>query len=344
MSLDPIRTAVIGCGSRGNKHIQAAFQRDALEIVCVCDTAAERAKKCAADWDVPVYGDPEEIFADNRIEAVSIVTNVSGHLPLATKALAAGKHLIVEKPLGDDVGEARKFVTQSQQGDRVVYVSFQNRFKAQLAEIKKHAENLDPVQIFWGRSRGMMKPQHLNPHPFSGIMDVCAHDFDMVRWFMGRNPIAVTAVLRRNTFTETTDAVDVLSALLDFGDGRSATLVNSIGAREIGDKCDISGRGGNLSLTAAGKLTGVYFPPGDAEGDKRPMNFAAVEERNPDIGLQRAFQAEVREGTPSDAAGPSDGLDSLLLTLACLRSAEQRRRVELSEITHNITHAGCLAP
>jgi len=327
-----IKTAVIGCGARSEGHLTASDKSVGLDIVYVCDKDATRAESTAKAHGVGFADDYHKVLADDKTEAVIIVTDVGSHVRIAQDAIRAGKHVIVEKPLGDNINEAQKLVAAVEVSPIVCAVSFQSRFMGYMARLKEAASSIDPVQIFFGRQRGMMKPQFLNPSPFCGIMDVCAHDFDLVAWFMGRQPLATTAILRRNTFTPDTGAADIISALLDFGDGRTATVVSSIGANEIGLKCDIVGVRGNATLTSAKELTGVQFAEYESDGAKKTIPFNPPEKTNPDTEFQKAFARKIRGQGTSQAATVKDGLNSLLVTLACLKSSEENRRVELAEL------------
>lgn len=330
--MTPVTTGIIGCGPRSYGHAKAAREGGALRVVYACDIRRDRMERAAAEWGVTGVEDYRAILADPAVEAVNVVTDVANHLPIVRDALRAGKHILCEKPFGDDIAVARVLAAEAARSDRVTAISFQLRFSDAYAAVKDAAETIDPVQVFLGRSRGMMKPQFLNASPFCGIMDFLAHDFDLVAWLMGRAPEAVTAVLRRDTFARNTGTADAMSVLVDFGDGRSATLVSSIGAAEIGEKCDVTGAAGNVRLERGGARHGVRFQPGQSDGPKEPVPFREPSGLNPDTSLQRAFATEVRGGPRSRLARFSDGLHSLLLTLACLESAAIRRRVCLSEV------------
>lgn len=330
--MTPVTTAIIGCGPRSYGHAKAAREGGALQVRYACDILPDRLAKAVAEWGVKGVEDYRVILADPAVEAVNIVTDVGNHLPIVRDALRAGKHVLCEKPFGDDIAAARALADEAARSRLVTCISFQLRFADAYASLKSAAASIDPVQAFLGRSRGMMKPQFLNPSPFCGIMDFMAHDFDLAAWLMGRAPEAVTAVLRRDTFTRSTGAADTLSVLVDFGDGRSATLVSSIGAAEIGEKCDITGAAGNVRMERGGARYGVRFQPTQSDGPKEPIELTGAAGLNPDIALQRAFAAEVRGGAPSRLARFSDGLHSLLVTMACLESAVSRRRVCLSEV------------
>ena len=331
--MDKLPIAIIGCGNRAKSHGSAATEGGLMQVRYACDIIRERAEAAAEAWGATPCLDYRQVLADDAVEAVSIVTNVEAHLPIALDAIRAGKHIIVEKPLGDTVSQAREFVALAEASDRVCYVSFQLRFGAMNQVVKAHARTIDPVQILFERQRGMMRPVFLKPSPFCGIMDVVAHDFDQVVWLMGRHPIAVTAAVRRNTFTLDTDAADTCSALLDFGDQRAGIVFSSIGAKEVGTRFDFVGAEGNLSFGSKQTPLGVRFRPCDSDGEKKPLSLESPGGGNPDSALQKAFVEEIRTGRRSDAARPRDGLNSLLITLASLQSAREQRRVLLTEVT-----------
>ncbi len=328
-----LKCGIIGCGPRSYVHAAATKQSGVLQVAYACDIRSDRLEQAAATWDTERAADYRTILDDAAIDAVIIATDVGNHLSIARDALRAGKHIICEKPLGDDVAQARELVQLSESVDRVAYVSFQLRFMPKLEAVHGMSAAIDPVQILFGRSRGMMKPQFLNPTTFCGIMDVCAHDFDQVVWLMGCAPEAVTAVVRRNTFTRDTGATDVISALIDFGDGRSASVVSSIGANEVGSKWDIVGACGNMTVAADGGFSGVTFERFDSSGDKARAELDLPKGPGLDARLQQAFVKEITEGVRSHAARLRDGLNSLLLTVACLKSMDEQRRVRLSEMT-----------
>jgi len=330
MAGEKLRVGIIGCGNRAQAHAAAVAAGDVMEVRRACDIIPEKAEQSATKWGAIPCTDYREVLADPEIDAVLIVTSVEAHLPIALDAVNAGKPLIVEKPIGDDPELAREFVIRGEKSGLPCYVSFQLRFQGMLEAVKGLAEKIDPVQILFERQRGMMKPQYLNPSPFCGIFDVVAHDFDQVLWLMGRPPRAVTAVPRCNTFTKNTGAADVLSAIVDFGDGRSAVVFSSIGAPEVGTRFDLIGSRGNYSFGSRQEPAGALFDPATPSGERTPATLPRISKTNPDVRLQRAFAEEIRNGTRSPlAARPRDGYYSLLTSLAAHRSGEEGLRVQL---------------
>jgi myo-inositol 2-dehydrogenase/D-chiro-inositol 1-dehydrogenase len=332
-TMKPLRVAIIGCGNRAQSHAKAVLEGEVMELAWACDIIPERADTCAEKWGARPSYDHREVLADPSIEAVLIVTTVDAHLPIALAALAAGKHVIVEKPVGDKAELARELVRRQEETGLVVYVGFQLRFFPEFRRLHDLAREIDVKQILFERQRGMMKEHFLTPSPFHGIYDVVSHDCDQVLWYMGAPPVAVTAVVRRDTFTRDTGAADIMSALVDFGDGRSAVLLSSIGAGQVGTRFDLIGAKGNVSKGGGQPEKGALFDPysltfGGKEGF-RPLPEMEAAVLTGDMALEAAFVKEIRTGERSVAARPQDGLNALLVSLACDESGRTGARVAL---------------
>ncbi len=330
--MNPLRVAIIGCGNRAKDHAAAVLGGQVMELVWACDILPDRADACGAKWAAKPSYDHREVLADPTVDAVLIVTSVDAHLPIALDALAAGKHVIVEKPVGDDVALARELVRRERETGLVVYVGFQLRFFPQYRRLRDLAGEIDVAQILFERQRGMMSDRFMKDDPYHGIYDVVAHDFDQVLWYMDRPPVAVTAVVGRNTFTRDTNVADTLSAIVDFGDGRSAMLFSSIGATPVGTRYDLIGAKGNVSVTSGLPEKGETFPAFSlrfGKSETSPLPPAVPGELSGDAALQAAFWREIRTGERSVAARPQDGLNALLVSLASDESGRTGQRVVL---------------
>ena len=112
----PIGVGVVGLGFMGRTHLAAYAEADAQghanRLVAVCDPSpARRRGELDASGNLPTgevafdparvraYEHPRELFADARVELVSLCTPTDTHVDLACEALAAGKHVLVEKPV-----------------------------------------------------------------------------------------------------------------------------------------------------------------------------------------------------------------------------------------------------
>jgi predicted dehydrogenase len=113
---DTIRVAVIGVNGRGTSHISSLKGIDGVQIVALCDcdqlVLDRRVKELAEKTGSPVkgYKDYRELLADKEIDAVTIATPNHNHVLIAMSAIAAGKHVYVEKPICHNPIEGRKLV------------------------------------------------------------------------------------------------------------------------------------------------------------------------------------------------------------------------------------------
>ncbi|MCK5806229.1 MAG: Gfo/Idh/MocA family oxidoreductase [Lentisphaeria bacterium] len=332
--MERLKAAIIGCGNRSQAHAKAALEGGCLELIHACDIIPEKADACAEKWGAKATYAHKDVLDDPDVDVVLIVTNVDAHLPIALDALDAGKHVVVEKPVGDRLDLAEELVKKEAETGLVVYVSFQLRFMPEYARLKQLSDEICVKQILFERQRGMMRDHFLNPSPFCGLFDFVPHDCDQVSWYMDASPIAITAVTRQNTFTRDTGATDLMSALVDFGDGRSAVILSSIGAAEIGNRIDLVGDKGNISVSAGSPERGAIFEPYSlkvgGKTPKQPLPELVKPDCVGDAALQRAFATEIRTGERSHAARPADGLSALRFTLACHQSGQEGcRRIEL---------------
>ena len=132
-----IRVAIVGLGI-GRMHVLAfAELRDRYRVVAVCDTDAERAAEVAG-WlnDVRAVTDPEEIWAADDIDVVSICTPPALHRAQVEAALRAGKDVICEKPLVGSVRQVDELAALEVETGHQVMPVFQYRFGNGLQKLK----------------------------------------------------------------------------------------------------------------------------------------------------------------------------------------------------------------
>jgi len=111
MSMDRIRTAVIGTGFMGRVHLEALRRVENVDVVEIAATSLDKARAAAAGYNVlNATGDWHDVIRDPSIDAVHIATPNVSHFPIAKAAFEAGKHVLCEKPLAMNVAEAQELV------------------------------------------------------------------------------------------------------------------------------------------------------------------------------------------------------------------------------------------
>ncbi|WP_050993070.1 Gfo/Idh/MocA family protein [Salinibacterium sp. PAMC 21357] len=99
---DPLHVAVVGAGYWGPNLARNFRANPQWQLDAICDLDATRAEKLAdALGGVPVITELDELLNDPKLDAVAIATPARTHHPIVLKALRAGKHVVVEKPLAD---------------------------------------------------------------------------------------------------------------------------------------------------------------------------------------------------------------------------------------------------
>lgn len=102
---DSIGVGLIGAGDISILHAAAVKKCPGAKLVGLWNRSQDRANQRAAEFQCKNYPTPEELVKDPAIDAVFVLTNLESHLEYTTLALNAGKHVLVEKPVGMSVGE-----------------------------------------------------------------------------------------------------------------------------------------------------------------------------------------------------------------------------------------------
>ncbi len=127
--MEPIAWLLVGTGDIAQKRVASALaSASGSRLVAVCDRVEEPARKLAAQYNVGrVYTGFKEALTESGANAVYIATPVEAHVPQAIAALAAGKHVLVEKPLGLNARECSRVVALAKESGLVAGCSYFRR-------------------------------------------------------------------------------------------------------------------------------------------------------------------------------------------------------------------------
>jgi predicted dehydrogenase len=148
----PLRVAVAGTGFIGAVHVRSARLAGA-DVVGVSASSAARAEQAAAELRVErAFATSEELVQADGIDVVHICTPNHLHEPLAAAALAAGKHVICEKPLALDAAAARRLVEAAAAAGKVAAVPFVYRYYPTLREARERVRGgaTGPIRLLHG--------------------------------------------------------------------------------------------------------------------------------------------------------------------------------------------------
>lgn len=103
--MDTINVAFIGAGDIADLHAEGVAETPNAELVGIWNRTREKAAVKAELFGCKVYDTVEDVLADESVHVVYILTNLETHVPYSLQAIAAGKHVLVEKPVGVDIAE-----------------------------------------------------------------------------------------------------------------------------------------------------------------------------------------------------------------------------------------------
>src|SRR6266446_7624845 len=124
-----IKAGIIGTGFIGPAHVEAARRLGAVEMIALCEAGDELAQAKAGKLNIPrAYGSVKDFLADKQIEVVHNCTPNHLHFAISKQILAAGKHVISEKPLAMTTAESKELVKLAARARVVNAIDFNYRF------------------------------------------------------------------------------------------------------------------------------------------------------------------------------------------------------------------------
>ena len=116
-----LRVAIIGAGSIAKRHISAIQANPYAEVACICDMNEARVQAIAKEFGLTNYcTDYMDILKDETVDAVSILTPTFTHKQIVLDAIAAGKHVLCEKPPFLTVAEAEECARAAEKSDKLL--------------------------------------------------------------------------------------------------------------------------------------------------------------------------------------------------------------------------------
>ncbi|NPV08582.1 MAG: Gfo/Idh/MocA family oxidoreductase [Anaerolineae bacterium] len=183
-----LRVGVIGLGPIGNRHARIYREDPLAELVAVCDIDRQRADQAAVTHGVPAYYDAEDMLAKAKPDLVSVATGGheygSDHYLPTMQALDAGCHVLVEKPICNEIPPAEEMVAKAREKGLCLGVNLNHRFTpaALLAKQWQDEGRLGHL-LFVNMSMWIMNPRESSP--WFQIKALHPHTVDIMRYYCG---------------------------------------------------------------------------------------------------------------------------------------------------------------
>lgn len=308
-----IRAAVIGVGYLGRFHAQKYAQAAGCELLAVVDARQDARESVAAEVGTQAVADYHELLG--KVDAVSVVTPTPAHFPITRDFLAAGAHVLVEKPITETVAEARELIELAARHERVLQVGHLERFNAAILAAEPHL-----------RSPRFVECHRLAPYRERGtdvnvVLDLMIHDIDIVQTIVGAPVTSIDAV-GTPVFSE---EIDIANARIHFANGCVANATASRVSMKTERKMRIFEDDAYLSLDLQQKILTLIRKRTAAE-PAGPLPVI-IEEQNLDQG--DALKAEIESFLDCIRSGRApvvSGQAGLMALETAMRITEQVRQ------------------
>jgi UDP-N-acetyl-2-amino-2-deoxyglucuronate dehydrogenase len=338
---------IVGAGVISATHAKAIAALPAARLVAVTDVVPERARAFAESYGCQVEPDLDALLARGDVDVVSVCVPSGLHAEVGVQAAAAGKHLVVEKPIDVTLAAADRLIHAARAAGVVMTVISQHRFDPGLVELRRLLDSGDLGRLVFGEAstKWYRTQGYYDSAAWRGtceldggaLMNQGIHYVDLLRWSMG--PLAeVTALC--STQTHQMEAEDVALATLRFSSGAVGTIIASTAIFPgFAQRLEISGTDGTVVIEN-GEIVHRAFSselpePGDrgsqvgtgAIGQAEAANAAALGVASHAAQIADLIAA-IDEGRQPLVTAES-GRDALEVVCAVYESAREGRAIVL---------------
>jgi predicted dehydrogenase len=329
-----VRVGLVGCGRYAEAHLQAFRSVRSGEPVALFDRDRAPAEKLAAEYGIPRITDSlEELCSLSDIEAVDILTPEDRHLEPVLAALAAGKHVLVEKPMATDAKDCQTMIDAAKAARKSLMVGHLVRFENKYAMMKEAltAGKLGKIVSMHARrnrSKALLD-RYDRVHP---CLETGIHDIDILLWYSG-TPVRRVRGYGRSALGR--KVPDAFWGILEFEGGaigvvETMWLLPAASGVGLDDQLQVVGDQGVGTLNLLpGPLTfwREGTPPEIADLSYDPVVGGASR------GALREeleyFCSCVQDGREPEVSTPREARRAVRVAQALIQSAAQERDVEI---------------
>jgi myo-inositol 2-dehydrogenase/D-chiro-inositol 1-dehydrogenase len=327
-----VRFGLLGAGRIGKVHAKAVSGNVDAKLVAVAD-----AFPAAADAIASAYGCEvrtiEAIEAAKDIDAVVICTPTDTHADLIERFARAAKAIFCEKPIDLDVARVQACIKVVDETKGKLMVGFNRRFDPHFMAVRKVIDDgkIGDVEMVTITSRDPGAPPVDYIKRSGGIFrDMTIHDFDMARFLLGEEPVAVsaTAAVLVDKAIGAAGDYDSVSVLLQTASGKQAMISNSRRATYGYDqRIEIHGSKG---MVAAENQRPVSIEIANGDGYTRPPlhDFFMTRYIEAYANEIASFIAAIEKGSKITPSG-ADGLAALRLADAAVQSVKEGKLIRI---------------
>lgn len=298
-----LRAAVIGLGVMGARHARVWPTIPSIELVAVADPLIP------IPGGLFTFSDFRTMLAEMRVDLVSVAVPTSLHREVTIAALQMGCHVLVEKPIAVDRGEAREMMAAARDAGRILTVGHIERFNPAITQLRQMLPELGPIYEIHASRSG---PFPARIRDVGVVVDLAPHDLDLMRYLTRSEPIRLYAEMERRVIDQ---HEDVLAGVLRFANGVIGTLnINWLAPTKFPHMLVVTGEDGTLEADLGNHRLDFYPKTG------RLLRIGIEDQREPLAIELEAFAEAVRSGGPPPVP-PEDATIALLLSRCMIAAA-----------------------
>jgi len=347
-SSEKIGFAVVGAGLVGPRHAAAAAAAPGGRLVAIVDTVAERAKDLADQHNAEWFTDLDDILDRDDIHVVSICLPTRLHLEIGERLAAAGKHLVVEKPLELNLERADQLLATARANSIEIAAIYNRRFIPALKATKRAVDEgfLGDLLVADMYYKGFRKQDYYDSSGWRGtwkmegggaLINQGIHGIDLLYWIAG--PV-VKMFGYADHLLRDIEADDTAIGVVRYANGAMGVIQGMTSIQPpFPDRLEFHGTKGSIQLSnytiARWEVPGAESWPAEVKAEEQE-HLAHV----PNLG-QIGHYAQiadmvgvVRDGRPPVVTG-QEGREALKITLALYESSRTGQEVDLprTEVT-----------
>jgi UDP-N-acetyl-2-amino-2-deoxyglucuronate dehydrogenase len=341
---------IIGCGVIAPFHAKAIAELPNARLVAVADSVDERARDLASDFDVEPL-DVDALLARPDIDVVCVCVPSGAHAELGARAAAAGKHVVVEKPIEVTLEAADRLIDACKHHGVMLSVISQHRWDAGVQALKNLADSdqlgrlvLGDAIVKWYRTQQYYESGDwrgtLKLDGGGALMNQGVHYVDLLQWVMG--PVQRVFARMSTSAHEHIEVEDIAVAVLSFAGGAVGVIECSTAVYPgLSERLEVTGTGGT-AIVEAGQLElrelkeekGETSPYGGTATASRqdPAHAAASNPADISYAGHREQLRDVLDAIDTGRKPAVDGAEArkpLEIILAAYESARSGRDVTL---------------
>lgn len=330
MSDRKLRVGVVGMRGIGNQHAEVYKTDPFSELVAVCDIDQARADESAARWGVPAFYRLSDLLKNTDVDVISVCTggfeNGSWHYEPVMESFAAGKHVLCEKPISNDIQQARDMVRTAREKGLYFGINLNHRFVPPAAKARQWMdEGRLGTPLLINMTMWIDNPNETSP--WFHLRALHPHSIDIMRYFCG--DVKRVHAFANHAPKDGGERVcwSNVQVNMEFANGVVGHLTGSYDAapRHNLERCEVMGTEGRFVLDNCFVELTFYPRRGDELTVVRNSIMGGVTGFGETFKRRiHRFVEQISQGTPRDQVDASgeDGLAVQEIIEAAIRSVE----------------------